>query len=420
MSNKGSARISADPSGREQGWRMEAEPTPPPEPPFSREEYGERLRRMRSCMAQEEIDLLYLTSPAAMYYLHGYKARWYREESSTEWPALAGTAVHVDRDRLIHFDYPREKRLLEGTSVAEDVRFLPYEGIPATGIAMIMRELAAEGWLGGVAGMEFYSPVPNRAISQMIEAGFMENGCQRVVDATLPIRSLRRVKSPQEIAYVEQAARICDIAHQTVREVLRPGVTELEVYGEAVRAMARAGGETSAIESNISSGPYAAGHALTSRRAIQKGELVFYDPCGVYNRYHANMARGYFMGDPPRELIERYQVSAGSYAVLMEHAKPGESGAKVCRLLKQYYQDAGLWHLRGFVGGYELGVAFPPDWVGEFYFNVDQEMEGVFLEHEVTNYESVVGTVLIDTFVYEATGPRRLSEFPAELIVVDG
>jgi Xaa-Pro aminopeptidase len=419
VSNK-SPDSSADHSTIERSWRMDTEKVSPPDPPFSREEYQARLRRMRKRMGQEKIDMLYLTSPAAMYYFHGYRARWYREESSTEWPALAGTAIHVDHDRLIHFDYPREKRLLEGTSVAEDVRFLPYKGIPASGIEMIMTELAAEGWLGGVIGMEFYSPVPNRAISQMVEAGFIQKGCKSVVDATIPVRSLRRLKSPQEIAYIEEAARICDIAHKTVQEVLRPGMTELEVYGETVRAMTRAGGETAAIEGNVSSGSYATEHALSSRRVIQKGEIVFFDPCGVYNRYHANIARGYFVGDPPNDLIERYRLSAGSYELLKEHAKPGESVAKVCRLLKQYYQDEGIWDLRAFVGGYQLGIAFPPDWVGEFYFNVDLETEGVFMESEVTNYESILGTILIDTFVYESTGPRQLSEIPAELIVVDG
>lgn len=401
-------------------WRVAAEASPPPKPPFSLVEYRDRLRRMRERMAEERIHLLYMTSPAAMYYFHGYRARWYREESSTEWPALAATAVHVDHDHLIHFDYPRERRLLAGTSVADDVRFLPYENIPASGIEMIMTELAAEGWLGGVIGMEFYSPVPNRAISQRLDAGFLRHGAERVVDASKPIRAVRRVKSAQEIAYMEEAARICDIAHRTVREVLRPGLTELEVYGEAVRAMAKAGGEPSAIESNLSSGPYAAGHALTGRRVIQAGEVVFYDPCGVYNRYHANMARGYFIGEPPSELVARYRAAAGAYEILLEHAKPGASVSRVCHLLKQYYVDADIWHMRGFVGGYELGVAFPPDWVGEFYFNVEQETEGVFMENEVTNYESILGTILIDTLVYEGDGPRRLSDYPLELVLVDG
>lgn len=413
------ARFSGDQTAGERNRRVFDGLIPPPDPPFTLKEYAERLQRMREQMAREGIDLLYLMSPAAMNYFHGYKARWYREESSTKWPALAGTAIHVNHDRLIHFDYPREKRLLEGTSVAEHVRFLPYEGIPATGLETIMRELGAEGWLGGVVGMEFHCRLPNRALSQIIEFAFIHNGCRRVIDATIPIRSVRRVKSPQEIAYIEQAAHICQVAHETVRDVLRSGMTELEVYGEAVRAMSRAGGETSAIESSVSSGPSATPHAMTSRRVIQKGDLVFFSPSGVYNRYHANVARGYFVGDPPSDLIERYRTSAASYALLMDHAKPGESTAKVCRTLKQYYRDTGIWHLHGFVGGYELGIAFPPDWVGEFYFDVDQETEGVFLENEVTSYESGVGTALIDTFVYEANGPRRLSEFPAELIAVD-
>lgn len=68
-------------------------------------------------------------------------------------------------------------------------------------------------------------------------------------------------------------------------------------------------------------------------------------------------------------------------ALYQESAGPGTRVAEVQRTLRSFYQDAGLWERRGWIGGYELGLAFPPDWVGEWMFGVEDPLtEDVFEE----------------------------------------
>ena len=87
--------------------------------------------------------------------------------------------------------------------------------------------------------------------------------------------------------------------------------------------------------------------------------------------------------------------------------------------LREYYVDVGIWEKQSWAGGYELGISFPPDWVGNFLFNAqDEEVDGTFERSMVTNYESLFGTTLIDTVVYEETGARTLSSLPPKLMVV--
>ena len=66
----------------------------------------------------------------------------------------------------------------------------------------------------------------------------------------------------------------------------------------------------------------------------------------------------------------------------------------------------------------EQGLSLPPDWVGDFYFHVDDErwIERVFEPGMVTNFESLFSTALIDTIVYEPEGCRVLSKTPLEVI----
>ena len=66
-----------------------------------------------------------------------------------------------------------------------------------------------------------------------------------------------------------------------------------------------------------------------------------------------------------------------------------------------------------------LDISFPPDRVGEWTFAVEEEHpEGHFEEGLVSNSESVLGALLIDTFVVEKGGARVLGKIPCELIVI--
>lgn len=274
---------------------------PEPEIPFSVDEFQQRLRRIRERMAQDSIDCLFLTSPESMYYVSGYRCMWYQAQSAKVWPATSGVAVHVDHPRFILFDTEREAALARTFTVSEDTRVFPRSSL-RDGSQFIVDELAAEGWLNGSVGLEYWSYRPNRAISERFERRFRDAGV-RVVDGSNVLREVRWVKSPAERQCLREAARIADVGLGAVRDALRPGATELEVFGAAVQAMAAAGGENPAMTMPVLSGGKAnCAHALATRRIMQPNEIVLVDVCGVYQRYHINMARTYSLGEPGGEI----------------------------------------------------------------------------------------------------------------------
>ncbi|MBV9947698.1 MAG: M24 family metallopeptidase, partial [Myxococcales bacterium] len=177
-------------------------------------------------------------------------------------------------------------------------------------------------------------------------------------------------------------------------------------------------GEPAALQENVWAGTSPLIHALSSRRQIAAGEIVCADPCGVVHRYHANAARTLSVGEPEPAAIELMSVLAEGVRLFEQSLAPGVRIGDVQRALRAFYQEAGIWERRGWLGGYEFGIAFPPDWVGEWMFAVDDaDSDDVFEEGLVTNYESVVGLVLIDTFVIGADGAERLSSVPPEILV---
>ena len=403
---------------------LEAWPAEMRELAFEPEEYRGRLRRLRALMVEEGVDLLYVTTPDHVAYLHGFLASWYKANSPMRYPQLYGTAVHVDHDEFVHFDNPSELPVLTKTSISTDNRFFPSREAEPN-LRFIVSELKARSWLKGTVGMEFWSYVPNRAISELLEQAFAAEGA-RVVDASPLVRRVRRVKSPQEIACIERAVALADLGHETIRKTLRPGLTELELYGEVLRAMMAAGGELPALIPVFNALPVrdgraiSSGHTMAGRKVIKQGELLKADLCGVYHRYHGNVMRSFFLGEPPAAMTDRYRRAGGAFDVIRSEVKAGMTVREVNAILRRYYEGVGLWEAPGWALGYELGLSLPQDWVGEFYFHVrdDKYLDRVFEEHMVTNFESMFNTWLIDTVVYGREGTRTLSRTPLDLVAV--
>ena len=396
------------------------------EVPFGAAEYRARLARIRTRMAADGLDLLYLTAPESLFYVSGYTCEWYQAESPKAWPPTSGIAVHVDHEAFILFDTPSEAVMVRFVTLARDVRIFPM-GSRRDGIAFILGELKAAGWLAGTGGLEFHSHRPNPAVSRRFQAAFEAAGC-KVIDGSDVLRELRWVKSPQEIACIEQAAGIADTGLAAARDALRPGVTELQVYGEMVCAMAKAGGENPGITLPVLSGPKAnCGHALASRKKILPGEQVNIDVCGVYNRYHCNAARSFFIGEPPKDVLDFYAKSAAALEVLEGILRPNLTVGELVTTLKAYYEEAGIWSDASWVGGYEMGIAFPPDWVGNFVYEMtDGASARAFEPGTAVNYESVFYgprmaglTYLIDTLIFKQDTAELASRMPRGLTVVE-
>jgi Xaa-Pro aminopeptidase len=405
---------------KERAWKYGA---PAMEAPFSIAEYRRRLDRVRAGMAEAGIQLLYVMSPEGMCYLTGYANEWYQAQSPKAWAASSGVAVHVDHDRFIFFDGTGELILGRTSSIATDVRN-PERG---SAVDFIVGELQAEGWLDGTVGLEMWSYRPNRVVSERFQAAFERAGCE-VTDGSDVIRSARKLKSPQELAVMETAARIADIGLAAARNTIRAGVTELEVYGEVIAAMARAGGENAGITLPVLSGiKTPTGHGLASRKQIMPGEVVLVDVCGVVNRYHVNVARNFAVGEPHPEVSRRINAAADMFSTVERLLRPNLPIAEFNQAVQSYYEETGLWEHRGYVGGYETGIAFPPDWVGEFNYgpHVDtgnQTFEpGLVVNHEAQFYLSrMVGyCMIIDSIMFTETDARWLGQTPRELYVIE-
>lgn len=375
---------------------------------FPKEEFEGRLTRIRAAMSKANVDLIFISSPEMQYYVSGFQCEWYQGQSPAQNPPTSGIAVHVDHDRYIHFETPSETMLVATGTWSDDVRIFPLAQ-RRDGLGFIQKELKAEGWLRGKVGMELRNYRPNPLVSGKFRAMFEAEGME-VVDVTDLLAEVRRIKSELEIEAHFEAARIADIGLKAAIAAIAPGVRELEVWGEMIAAMAREGGEMPAIIPPVASG-FGSNclHRLSSTKEIRRGERVWLDTSGVRHRYHSNTARTCWVGDPPDDVVEFHNKTIGAFDIIRNMLKPGMEIVPMLEAVRNYYSDQGILEEAYWSGGYELGIAFPPDWVGSLYYDLAYTAPGdVFAPMTVVNHEcnffgprGTGQSATIDTIIFE-------------------
>src|SRR5204862_4178358 len=140
----------------------------------------------------------------------------------------------------------------------------------------------------------------------------------------------------------------------------------LEVGARLDALMASHGGEVPAIRTMISSGPnvWARTHGAPTRRQIELGDVVYLDTCGVYNRYHVDLCRTLSVGRDNAGAREILEYTAQSVLAVQAAVHPGDPLDVAQRVAEEHvfarYPRERVW----WVGGYALGLALPPSWVG--------------------------------------------------------
>ncbi|MBI2114008.1 MAG: aminopeptidase P family protein [candidate division NC10 bacterium] len=215
----------------------------------------------------------------------------------------------------------------------------------------IPRLLAGHG-LGGLkrVGLEF-DVLP---VQQYARVGRLFPTMQ-FVDASALIREVRMVKSPYEIACIRRAAAIQDRMAAKLRDVVRPGMTELALAAE-IEAEARRHGHQGIIRTRRFNMECFFGHLLSGengaipswmetptggtglspavgngvgRRRIQPHEPILLDYAGACDGYHADQSRLFSLGALPDDLVKAHQACLDILAEVLANLRPGAKAGEV-------------------------------------------------------------------------------------------
>jgi Xaa-Pro aminopeptidase len=369
-------------------------------------------------MARRGIDVLLVTSPANLLYLTGYAAIWY------PWRLPLGAAVVREPATVLFFDWTRHEGYARLHALFDDLVLLEYGGAPEA----VARALADRGLAGGSVGLERWGPTPAAPIVDGVADALRAKGA-RIAEGDWIVDRVRLAKSPAEVQRIRRAAEMADTALLALRAELRPGMTELEVSARLIALLVEAGSELAACNPLVSSGPTAwcDNHAAPSHRRLDDRDVVCVDVCGVVDGYHANLSRTYAVGTVNRRAREMLALVADSVGELQREARLGDGPERAAAAAERYVRDRIPAERIWWVGGYSLGLALPPSWVGHTYLANDGLERTTWQDGYVSNYETILldredgfEAATIDTLLMTAGGLEVLSKLPRELLVAGG
>jgi Xaa-Pro aminopeptidase len=224
------------------------------------------------------------------------------------------------------------------------------------------------------------------------------------------VERLRIVKDEGELARIERACEIADIALAQVKGRLAEEPTESEFAAELEFEMRRRGSHGPSFETIVASGPNSAmPHARPTDRVPRAGDLVVIDFGATVDGYHSDMTRTIALGDPDdtsRDLLDAVFASqrAGLRAVAAGTAAQDVDEACRVSLRDAGYGEAFL-HSTGHGVGLEIHEA-PAVAAGV----ADILLEGTIVTVEPGAYLAGRGGVRIeDTVVVTGSGSRILT-----------
>ena len=382
----------------------------PHAPAFERDEYQERLARVRAAMRARELDGLMLFSPHNVNYLAGM--------DTENWFDFQCLLVPLERDPvLVILDF--ELARWENTSVVDDVRAYTGSDDPLGSALEAASELGLTRARVGLEQRAGIAPASFLTLRAGLDG--------HVEDPFGIVEGARLVKSEREIGYMRKAAALTDAAVEAGYAAIAEGAIDGEVGAAIVQALYRGGSDTVCWGPIVAAG-YRSGSAHSSfcGHRIGSGETVFLELTAEVSRYTAPLMRTAVIGEPTDELLTIEAAVRATLDAMLATARAGVPASDVARAGLQALQpalDLDLVFHHNF--GYPVGLGYPPSWIENLGFFLqtgnDRPLEAGMTFHlpmSLRRYGAFACN-LSQTILVGEERAEALTRSPAELRVID-
>lgn len=386
---------------------------------FSRQEYADRLAKTRRAMDAKGVDMLIVSDPSNMNWLTGYDG----------WSFYVHQCVVVPPEgEPIWFGRGQDANGAKLTAYLRPENIIGYpdhyvqntEMHPMDYLSGILRD---KGWGAKRIGVEmdnywFTAAAFASLMTHLPDAKFSD--CNALVNWQ------RAIKSPQEITYMRNAARIVEAMHERIVDKIQVGMRKCdlvaEIYDAGTRGVGDIGGDYPAIVPLLPSGRDASAPHLTwNDKPMKAGEGTFFEIAGCYHRYHCPLSRTVFLGKPTQAFLDAEQATLEGMEAGLEAAKPGNRCEDIAKGFFDVLAKYGI--VKDNRTGYGIGVSYPPDW-GERTMSLRSgdktELQPGMTFHFMTGlWLEDMGLEITESILITETGVECLANVPRKLFVKD-
>jgi Xaa-Pro dipeptidase len=370
---------------------------------FDREEYGQRLERIRTEMRRRQCDVVVLDAIESIAYLTGLTI------SGTRYQACL---VFLDRDPVMLLRSIDEQTLLDHTWLSEYELF----GDAEDPIAVVVRALDERGFGEARIGFELDS----NFLSVQTYGRFKALLRAECIDFSGALWELRLIKSAAEIECIRRAAEIATTTMTRVMEAAGAGVNERTLAALIASSYIELGASDGHI------GPIAAGartgsiHGQLGDHVLASGDVLHVELVPEYRGYSARMMRSASVGPPSDDQLRAIEILVEAQDAQIAAMRPGARAGDVDRTLRERVLETKLRDRYDNVSGYTLGFYGTPrsprasDFTRCFLPNATWSLESGMVFHM---YIFAAGLSLSETVVVREDGPQRLTKLERKLFV---
>ena len=320
---------------------------------FDRAEFDERIANARGLLRDRGLSALLIFAPESHYYLTGY--------DSTGYLFFQAALLCAADEPVVLLTRRPDLQQARETSVITDIRiwYNAEDANPALELRAILEEKGLEGQRVGIE-LETYG-LTGAAHEQVRRA--MAGWCQ-LEDASDLVRGLRAVKSPAEIAYVRQSARLADDALLAMLEASKPGVLDTTVTAAGLSVILEGGGDVPPAGPLVNAGPRALyGRSVCGAHRIGDVDQVTIEFAASFHRYTACLMRTAVVGRSSPYQEEMFIIATEALAAMTEAARPGRPLGEIDDAHRRVFDAAGHRLNRYSACGYSLGATYRPSWM---------------------------------------------------------
>ena len=280
---------------------------------------------------------------------------------------------------------------------------------------------------------------PNGALETMLDAFGVHGARSIVIDETMradhagliqdrlmnakrqfgdsTLGALRARKDAGEYAKLKRNAQIADRAMQKAWDLMRVGMTELEVAA-IVRDCFKEDGAVPLFTIVGAGGNGAMPHHQTGETVLKDGDVVVMDIGAGRDGFSSDITRMAVMGSPPEGYAEVHEIVEAAVQATMAVARPGVKAHVLDDAARKVITDAGYGEYFIHRLGHGMGVEVhePPYISASSQSVLDENM--VFSIEPGIYLPGRFGLRLEDIVIMRADGPEILSDLPRVVQVI--
>ncbi len=377
-----------------------------------------RQQRVRTEMAKRNIAAVILSDPINIRYATG--TRNMQVFSQRNSPARY---LLLTDDRSILYEFTGCAHMAKGFATVDEVRPALTASFVAAGPGIVERERA---WAREMAATvrELVGADATVGLERLNAGASIALGRSglRIVDAQEPVEMARAIKSDDEIKCIAASLRATEIAVGRLRDAIRPGLTENELWSVLHQSVIAQNGdycETRLLSSGARTNPW---FQETATKVLGENELIALDTDVVgCHGYYSDFSRTFHSGPAKPSDVQRtlYQVAYEQVHHNMDVLKAGLTFREYAEhawaipekyFTNRYYLSA---HGCGMTGEYPY-LYHRADYSDAGYDGVIQHGMTICIESYIGEAGGAEGVKLEQQVLVTETGVELLSRFPFE------